>query len=331
MAIKILKAVVVATLLAGSGVQAQNLAQIGGPANAPPAGFRGQQFVDSRGCLFLRAGYGDGVNWVARVDRNHKPICTMTPTGSAAAQAAVAADMGPDPQAVPQGQAAQTQPVQTQTAAPQVQTAVAAQAPIVQTPGKGPSHKVYAAASAGDTTVPRITMPVVTMQPAQVSTRSHVLPKPPKGWVYAWKDDRLNPLRGVGTSEGQAQQDQVWQRTVPMVLVTEAAPQALALTTHATAKPQPLHTAVSTMSAVPDQPQAGATLLIQVGCFGEPGNAQGAAARLSGLGLPVSTSTVTRKGKVLQVVYAGPFPSHDAASAGLATLHGAGFSDAFLR
>ena len=37
------------------------------------------------------------VNWVTRLDRTHKPICGMTPTGSAAAQAAVAADMAPAP------------------------------------------------------------------------------------------------------------------------------------------------------------------------------------------------------------------------------------------
>ena len=70
--------------------------QFGGPANLPPVGFKGQQFVDSRGCLFLRAGFGGSVNWATRADGNHKPICGMAPTGSAAARKAVAEDNGAD-------------------------------------------------------------------------------------------------------------------------------------------------------------------------------------------------------------------------------------------
>ena len=96
MAVKMLSAAVLAALLSASGSGAQNLAQIGGPANPPPTSFKGQQFVDSRGCLYLRAGFGGAVNWVARLDRTHKPICGMPPTGGVAAQAAVAADMAPD-------------------------------------------------------------------------------------------------------------------------------------------------------------------------------------------------------------------------------------------
>lgn len=57
------------------------------PAELPPPGFAGQQYVDSRGCLFIRAGHGGQVNWVARIDRARKPICGQTPTASVMAQA----------------------------------------------------------------------------------------------------------------------------------------------------------------------------------------------------------------------------------------------------
>ncbi len=483
MAVKMLSAAVFATLLTVAGAEGQSLAQIGGPANPPPRSFKGQQFVDSRGCLFLRAGSGARVNWVVRVDRNHKPICGMPPSGGGAAQAALAADMAPDPQAGGQGAAtamiaapvvvapmmAANAPLADQTATNQTPTTQTARAPqggfrLGQLFGLGarpvqprpdPAPTVFSPAAtqtgqiqpqsqvqpqapsqtaalpyqgagvatsvggvqcygdapvlervnvAGGTalvctrgdgsvngwrppraanaqqaqiaaqTAPLVTAPVTAVQvmapvqyapvqtaalpyaPVQMAAvqitlpvapsrqavaRSHALPKPPKGWAYAWKDDRLNPLRGVGTAEGQAQQDQIWTRTVPMILVTDVPHK------RPVAQVSGLRTTVSTMStdeqqrAMPAAQQvsvvpaiasaATGTLLVQVGSFGDPANAQSTASRLASLGLAVSTTTVTRKGKTLQIVYAGPFASAAQAQAGLATLHGAGFGDAFLR
>ena len=70
---------------------------------------------------------------------------------------------------------------------------------------------------------------------------------------------------------------------------------------------------------------------VQVGTFGEPANANAVKARLKALGLPVSTSKITRKGKVLQVVYAGPFASAAQAQTALGLARGAGFGDAILK
>jgi cell division protein FtsN len=70
---------------------------------------------------------------------------------------------------------------------------------------------------------------------------------------------------------------------------------------------------------------------VQVGTFGQPANAEGARARLTALGLPVSTSQITRSGKALQIVYAGPFASSADARAALTTTRAAGFDDAILR
>ena len=69
---------------------------------------------------------------------------------------------------------------------------------------------------------------------------------------------------------------------------------------------------------------------MQVGSFGLPSNAEGAANRLAALGLPVATGHITRGGKALQIVYAGPFATDAEAQAALAAVRGAGFGDAFV-
>lgn len=400
MTVKMLSGTVLALMLTVSASEAQKLSQIGSPLNPPPASFKGQQFVDSRGCLFLRAGFGGVVNWVVRVDRSHKPICGLTPTGGSAAQAAVVADMAPDAQARPAAPAQVA--AAPQLAAPQpsarapaynasnVATPISgvgcyADAPkleqveivggtvLVCTRGDGtasgwrpPSYdampapaQTAALKAAPVTPTPMQTAPMQTapMQMVQVAAAqpkaapqpqpvytSRTLPKPPKGWTYAWKDDRLNPMRGIGTAEGQAEQDRVWRRTVPMVLVTEKAPPKRWMKRHQAAQPvlapapaPAMRTAVATMSApqglpvTQTAPQAAGGRMVQIGSFGDPANAQGVMARVSALGLPVSVGRATAKGKTLQTIYAGPFASLTEAQAGLAHLHSAGFADAFLR
>lgn len=403
MAVKMLSVAVLSVVVAGS----EALAQLGGPTNPPPPSFKGQQFVDSRGCLFLRAGFGNNVNWVTRLDRNHKPICGLVPTGSAAAQAAVAADMapattssaptvpapaaprkgffaglfgtapnGPAPtaaaptmmaSAAPVARVAPTAPVTVQSGiasgvqcypdAPKLERVkIADGTALVCTRGDGsttgwrpPTFGSTGQAQMAAVTAPMMMTPLMAaplevmapqaaVQPVRLASvqvtvalpaarplAPAALSKPPKGWVYAWKDDRLNPLRGVGTAEGQEQQDLVWQRTVPMVLVSDPVPQ------RGLARVLGLKTSVSTMSA-PDTPVPAASrsggLIIQVGSFGNPANAQKVVARLTAMGLPVSVSSA---GKVLQSVSAGPFASSAAAAAGLQSVHGAGFADAYLR
>ncbi|WP_417523126.1 SPOR domain-containing protein [Marinovum sp.] len=70
-------------------VAAQISADLATPAELPPASFTGRQYVDSRGCMYIRAGIDGNVTWVPRVDRDRQVICGQTVSAPAAAPARV--------------------------------------------------------------------------------------------------------------------------------------------------------------------------------------------------------------------------------------------------
>jgi cell division septation protein DedD len=137
-------------------------------------------------------------------------------------------------------------------------------------------------------------------------------------YVAAWKDDRLNPLRGQGTAEGWAMQAQIWTQKSPMKLVSKQ-PAAPANDT--------MRVMQSSMSA----PDAGAARYVQVGTFGNAQNVANASGALAAMGLPVTKSAMTKAGRDLVVVLAGPFDNGQAAQQALGMAQQAGFGDAFLR
>lgn len=79
-------------------VAAQSLARDTGPAEQPPASFTGNQYVDSRGCVYIRAGVDGNTNWVPRVSRNRQLVCGLTPSLGGTATAAAPA---PAPRSAP--------------------------------------------------------------------------------------------------------------------------------------------------------------------------------------------------------------------------------------
>ncbi len=69
-------AVTIGLLLATTTANTQTLRSDTGPAERPPASFKGKQYVDSKGCVYIRAGSGARVTWVPRVNRSKKVFCS---------------------------------------------------------------------------------------------------------------------------------------------------------------------------------------------------------------------------------------------------------------
>ena len=64
-----------------------------GPAELPPAGYAGLQYVDSRGCAFIRAGTDAKPLWVPRVSAGGAPMCGNPPSGN---RVAIVGEAGAD-------------------------------------------------------------------------------------------------------------------------------------------------------------------------------------------------------------------------------------------
>ena len=89
----ITRALAIAIIAASSGLgvaQAQSISSVQAPAEFPPASYQGRQYVDSNGCVFVRAGIDGNVSWVPRVSRNRKVICGFQPSLPAGTGTAIA-------------------------------------------------------------------------------------------------------------------------------------------------------------------------------------------------------------------------------------------------
>jgi len=84
-------------LVAHTASHAQTLRNSQPPAEFPPTSFKSDQYVDSRGCVYIRAGIDGNTTWVPRVTRDRKQVCGYKPSLSKAELAKIKPDTsGPE-------------------------------------------------------------------------------------------------------------------------------------------------------------------------------------------------------------------------------------------
>jgi cell division septation protein DedD len=312
-----------------SVAEAQTVREIRAPAELPPAGYAGRHYVDSRGCLFFRAEANGRVSWVPRVGDDRLVMCNYRPTFAArrddGARVAAAA---PPPAPAPAPRA----PAPPPPAPPPATAASVRDLPLIVHAGSPADYIVPGPLPPRDGSAAPA---AVADRPARLAAGAAAGAdlRPPPGYRAAWTDGRLNPERGPRTAEGDAQMARIWTRETPMQLVsgTEGRAGAAAAgapggqaTARASARNAPA-------AAPAPAPAAAGRLWVQVGTYGEPANARAAVARLQGQGLGAATQALTRNGRVLTVVLAGPFADPRAQAQAVALVRAAGFADAFAR
>lgn len=162
------------------------------PAELPPEGFAGRQYVDSQGCVFVRVEVDGRVGWAARLKGDRSPLCGFQPT--------LAAGLGHTTGSLPDIR-------------PDAPPVILDSATVMETSSQSPARVVQASAEAVRPGVPRRTD--VYAGKASNVRQSYI----PKGYKPVWDDDRLNPRRAMGTPEGEAKMRRIWTDTVPMRLV----------------------------------------------------------------------------------------------------------------
>lgn len=292
--------------LSGQGGMAQQSPGPQGPAELPAENFADVQYVDSTGCVFLRAGVNGKVTWVPRVNRDGKPLCGYAPSLATSAPATdPPADAGSAP-ATPAPAAAEVRPAATPPEDRRPKAAAARRPAPARCPAEVPLLARVPLFPGG------MAVMCLTDQ-ARIAPQTTVLRLEDATPLAPAAGQVLVCPRGAGVV-----------RRVPVMSGGETL-----LCTAGTGSLAGL-SVPKLRSGAQTQPEMQGRF-VQVASFADPANAERTRARLAGLGLPVATSRLTRRGQAFEVIFVGPFSTADEADATLARVRDAGFKDAFLR
>jgi len=169
-------------IFAAQSANAQSLRNASGPAERPPLSYTASQFVDSKGCVYIRAGFGGSVTWVPRVNRSGKLMCGAKPSLVAGSEVVD-----------PRGESAIKE---TTVAAASVRAPVRTPAPVpAMTPSMGFTPKPVAVAAA----------PVVIKKPASPAPiKTATAKRPSNGGFFGLLFGNNNRTTGAKTLKAPA-------------------------------------------------------------------------------------------------------------------------------
>ena len=299
-------AAVAAWVLLGQGAMAQQSLGPDGPAELPSESFTDAQYVDSTGCVFLRAGLNDEVMWVPRVTKDRQPLCGYAPSLVPSAPVVEQAVDVVAPQTTAEPAAAEIEPAVTPPKKTRRKSVAARKPAPVRCAPEAPLLARVPLVSGG--------MAVMCL-----SADARMVPKT----AVLRFEDAVPLAPGSGQVLVCPRGAKVLQR-VPVLsggstLLCTAGTGSLAKLSVPKLK--------SESKAAPGAEGR----FVQVASFVQPANAARTKAWLAAQGLPVATGRLSRRGQEFEVIFAGPFFQADTANATLSLVRAAGFDDAFLR